>query len=77
MNTPTNTKNTDRKKRLKKYLSITVLLLMLPVAGLWSWNTIAELADIPLIQYKHALAGMVFILTVSWTIRHPRHQIFR
>ena len=62
------------QRDIKKYLAFVGMLVLIPIAGLWSWNTIADLAGIPLIQYKHAVAGMVFILSVSWLIKGKRRS---
>jgi len=38
------------------------LLILVSLAGLWSWNTLSELFSLPQAQYRHALAALILLL---------------
>jgi len=42
------------------FLAVAVFLLA-SVAGLWSWNTLAELTAWPQAEYRHALAALALL----------------
>lgn len=50
-----------------------VALLLATVAGLWSWNTLAELFSWPPAEYRHALAAVAILYVVRW-ILFPAHR---
>ena len=56
----------------KHFLYVIGLLLVASVAGLWSWNTISELFNLPQAQYKHILATFVLLLILRWGLS-PGH----
>ena len=58
----------------KHFLYVTGLFLLATVAGLWSWNTISELFNLPLAQYKHVLAAFFLLLILKWVFT-PKHRI--
>lgn len=70
--------------RYKKYLYVVGLFLLLSIAGLWSWNTLAELFDGPHAQYKHVLAALGLLVMTKWILmphganfRRGKHHIQR
>jgi len=50
-----------------------IAFLLAGVAGLWSWNTLAELFSWPQAQYRHALAALL-ILLVAGRILSPARR---
>ncbi len=57
-----------------------LLAVLILIAALWSWNTIAELFGGPTAQLKHVLAAVILVAIVSRTFvwgsrvhQHPRH----
>jgi MFS superfamily sulfate permease-like transporter len=55
-----------RYGRFVHILMFLVLLLVLPVLGMWSWNTLAGLYAGPEMQYKHALAALILLGFIKW-----------
>ena len=53
-----------------------LLVLVFAVVGLWSWNTLAELAGLPGAHFKHALAACFIVLTVRglWSYGYEREN---
>ena len=62
-----------RKVNLKHYLFAIGVFLLASVAGLWSWNTITELFNLPQAQFKHVLAAFLLLLILRWTL-FPSHR---
>ena len=58
----------------KHFLYVTGLFLLATVAGLLSWNTVSELFNLPLAQYKHVLAAFFLLLILKWVFT-PKHRI--
>ncbi len=56
--------------RFVHILMLLVLLSVLPVLGMWSWNTLADLFSGPEMQYKHALAALVLLGLINWVFSH-------
>ena len=56
----------------KKYAYVVGLFLLLSIAGLWSWNTLAELFGWPPVQYKHVLAVLVLLVLTKWILMPHR-----
>jgi len=57
----------------KHLLYVTGLFILASVAGLWSWNTLSELFNMPQAQYKHVLAAFFLLLILRWSLI-PRHR---
>lgn len=57
-----------RKSIYKHYLYAIIYFLLGTVAVLWSWNTLAELFNIPSAQFKHVLAVSVVIFILKWSL---------
>jgi hypothetical protein len=57
----------------KPYFHAVALLILTSVAGLWSWNTLAELFNLPAAQYKHVLAAIILLLFCKWGLTASRH----
>ena len=58
----------------KHLLYVIGLFILASVAGLWSWNTISELFNLPHAQYKHVLAAFFMLLILKWGLT-PRHRM--
>jgi len=54
-------------------LSRVVLLALVLLAGLWSWNTLAELFNAPHAQFRHMVAALVLLLSLRWVVLRGRH----
>ncbi len=48
----------------KHAATLCVIFLLVTVFGLWAWNTISELFNGPVAQYKHVVAALL-LLAVS------------
>jgi uncharacterized membrane protein len=57
----------------KHYLYAIGLFLLALVTGLWSWNTLSELFNLPQAQYKHVLAAFFILLILRWGCS-PSHR---
>ncbi len=53
------------------------LFVLASIAGLWSWNTLAELFSLPQVQYKHVLAALFLSLILRWVLSPHHHGIRR
>lgn len=50
-------------------LTIGAILLVGAVALLWAWNTLAtDLLGLQALQYKHAIAAELFVVTLTATV---------
>lgn len=45
---------------------VVVTLLVTTVFGLWAWNTVSELFNGPVAQYKHVVAALILLAIVRW-----------
>ena len=61
----------------KHFFYAIVLFVVVTIAGLWSWNTLSELFDLPQAQYKHALAAFFALLILKWRLSSNRCAINR
>lgn len=61
---------------LKYFASAIALALLAIVTVMWSWNTISGLFDGPLMQAKHAVAGLLLLVLARTICRRgsPRHR---
>lgn len=50
------------------------LFVLASVAGLWAWNTLAELFSLPQAQYKHVVAASFLLLVLKWGLC-PKHRL--
>jgi len=55
-----------RNRNYKHYLLVIGIYLLATIFGLWSWNTLSELYNLPHAQYKHALAVFFLLLMLKW-----------
>ena len=53
---------------LKQVFFTIGLFLAASIAGLWSWNTLSELFNWPLVAYKHVLAVFILLIIVRWSL---------
>lgn len=60
----------------KYYLYAIGLFILASVAGLWSWNTLAELFSLPQAHYRHVLAAFVLLLILRQGLS-PGHRTVR
>ena len=70
----------DRKHRQylnrHRQLALAVIAFLLAsVAGLWSWNTLAELFTWPQAQYRHALAALLFLFVAGRILSPARRSV--
>ena len=56
------------RNRRTLIISMAALLILVPMAGLWSWNTLAELINAPQAQFKHVIAAFILLLSLRWAI---------
>jgi hypothetical protein len=63
--------NTEAIKQFDwKHASLViVMLLATTVFGLWAWNTVSELFNGPMAQYKHVVAALILLAIVRWPFR--------
>jgi hypothetical protein len=61
---------------IKHLLAAALAIFAIAVAGLWSWNTLAELSGAPEAQFRHAIAVLVFLATLRLVLHH-RHGAIR
>ena len=63
----------------RKFLLAGGLLLLASVAGLWAWNTLADLFTLPPAQFRHALAVVLLLsmLKLCWGRKARRHYCDR
>lgn len=61
----------------KHFLYAVGLFLLASVAGLWSWNTLSELYNLPHAQYRHVIAALFLILILRWGIFPSHHTVSR
>ncbi len=62
--------------RLKQCLYTISLFFIASVAALWSWNTLSELFNWPLAQYKHVLAVFILLTLIRLSL-FAKHHGFR
>ncbi|UCE88836.1 MAG: hypothetical protein JSW10_11010 [Pseudomonadota bacterium] len=66
-----------RKFFHKRFLYAIVLLILASVAGLWSWNTISELFNLPQAQYKHVVAAFFLLFVLRWGLSSGHRAVGR
>jgi len=59
----------------KYYFFSIALFLLVSILGLWSWNTLSELLNLPQAQYKHVLAAIFLLLILKWSLFSRYHTI--
>ena len=65
---------------IRHLLAAVLAIAAMMVAGLWSWNTLADLFGAPEAGFRHAVAALVLLATLRFAIRryhapvrrHPR-----
>jgi hypothetical protein len=62
-----------KRNRHTLILSRIALMLVALFAGLWSWNTLAELFNAPHAQFRHVIATLVLLLSLRWVLLPDRH----
>jgi hypothetical protein len=53
----------------KQAAKLCVMLLLVTVFGLWAWNTISELYNGPVAQYKHVVAALLLLAILRWPMQ--------
>ena len=61
------------KHHFKKIGYACLIAALASIAGLWSWNTLAEVTLLPEIKYKHIIAAIVLLLLARWTLFAPHN----
>jgi hypothetical protein len=49
-------------------------ILLASVLGLWAFNTVADLAGIPAVQYRHAVAAITLLFILRWFTTGRRYR---
>jgi hypothetical protein len=50
--------------------------MLVSVLGLWAWNTLSELFNGPVAQYKHIVAALLLLAILRWPVqRRDRKQL--
>ena len=65
---------------VKHLLAAALAFAAMMLAGLWSWNTLAELFGVPEAGFRHAVAALALLAMLRFAIprrhapvrRHPR-----
>lgn len=57
----------------KQFFYGIVFFLIASIAGLWAWNTLAELFQWPVVLYKHVVAFFILLLLVKWVLLGKGH----
>ncbi len=52
------------------------IFLLASIAGLWSWNTLSEIFNWPLVQYRHVLAIFILLIILKWGL-FSNHQNYK
>lgn len=60
----------------KRFFYAAALLVIASLAGLWSWNTLAELSIVPVADLRHVFAAITLLLIVKALIM-PRKRTSR
>jgi hypothetical protein len=47
---------------------LALTLLLATVFGLWAWNTVSELFNGPVAQYKHVVAALILLAMFRWPL---------
>ncbi|HUV22760.1 MAG TPA: hypothetical protein VMZ32_13275 [Gammaproteobacteria bacterium] len=61
----------------KHYFHGVALFILATIAGLWSWNTLSELFNLPAAQYQHVLAVVLLLLVLKSGLFANRHATCR
>lgn len=61
----------------KQYFYAIGLFLLATIAGLWTWNTLSEIFNLPQAQYKHVLAAFILIIIVKFGFSSNHRTINR
>jgi len=64
------------KSGYKHFLYAIVMFFIATIAGLWSWNTLSELLNLPYAQYKHVLAAFILLLAIKWGLSSRHNTIW-
>lgn len=59
----------------RRALLAMVAFLFAAVAGLWSWNTLADLFAWPQAEYRHALAAVAILYLARWILFPARRTL--
>ena len=60
--------------RFRKTFIGATLLTLASLVVLWSFNTLSELFNSPIAQFKHAIAAIGLLLVVKWTRKYHGHS---
>lgn len=59
---------------IKRWLILVAVATATVMIGLWSWNTLAMLFDLPIAQAHHALAALVLLSLIRGLLRPARRR---
>ena len=60
--------------RFRKTFIAATFLVLASLVVQWSFNTLSELFNGPIAQFKHAIAAVGLCLVVKWTRKHHGHS---
>jgi hypothetical protein len=63
------------KSRFRQLFIGIAAFAVISIAGLWSFNTLAEVLAWPQAQYKHAIAAIVLLLVLRWGLTRQRSDL--
>lgn len=61
--------------KFRQVVIVISVFLLLTIVGLWSWNTLSELVNLPHAQFRHAVAATALLLITGWTLRGSRNHL--
>ena len=61
----------------KQYFYAIGLFLLPTITGVWSWNTLSELFNLPQAEYKHVLAVFILLLILKFLLTSNHRSVNR
>jgi hypothetical protein len=58
----------------KHAVKFCVIFLLITVFGLWAWNTISELYNGPVAQYKHVVSALLLLAILRWPVQRAERK---
>jgi hypothetical protein len=67
--------NNLEPKKIRHVVLVLCLFLLFSIIGLWSWNTLAELFNGPVAQYKHVVAAFGLLIVLKTALFHSHRHL--
>ena len=64
-------------KNLRHFVIAVGFFVLFTIVGLWSWNTLGDLFDLPVAQYKHIVAALGLLLVLKFSLFHSHRRLTR